>query len=254
MSETNVNNPIAIRSPETRTLYTLDVMGRATKGHKPNKPAITKKPITTKKPATTNKSVITSMPAIASKNQEIIIAHGSYIPGAVNDSYKPSSPQSNYSYSTPGGNHWAPGTPSTASTISSSCYTQPGGSPSLPTSHTVSLSGFHHHTTLSQVQTMVGRVSSSHELNDRNIQFVDGSTIVTSDKADARRLKRAFNGLRIRGVPITARRGQQPYDAPQSWGQNWGQNWGQGWEQGWGQYSPQYWPQSWGYKHIYNTG
>ncbi|KAH8160223.1 hypothetical protein CIB48_g8026 [Xylaria polymorpha] len=123
--------------------------------------------------------------------------------------------------------------------------------PPPPTSHTVSLSGFHPNTTLRQIQLLVRDVSSNHELNDPNFQVVDGTTIVTSDKTDARRLRRALNGLRLRGVPITATRGHRPYEfgtypppnfnpyiypnpAPYPWSypylgpQNSGQNWGQG--------------------------
>ncbi|KAI0450724.1 hypothetical protein F5B21DRAFT_528737 [Xylaria acuta] len=230
--ETNVDDPITIRCPRTISAYALKMIRMAIKPHKTYEPVVT------------------------SAGHKIVIAHGTYIPGAAWNNYGPLSPQP--IDESPLWNHCAPSTPSSTSSFPY-YYTQPAWPPSPPTSHTVSLGGFHHKTTLRRVQMAVQGVSSRCELNDPNVQFVDGSTITTSDKADARRLRRALDGMRLDGASITATRGQRPYEFgtypypyPYSGFQNWGQDWWQDWWPQWGQQNwwP-HWEQNWGYNWGY---
>ncbi|KAI0438201.1 hypothetical protein F4803DRAFT_555275 [Xylaria telfairii] len=228
--DTNGDSPITIRNPEELSSYGSNVMKLATNNCKPSKPAV------------------------AYRRHEIVIAHGTYIPP--NPKASPVGYQRRV-YTTPELNPSTPSTPSTPGASGpligpySHFFTRPIPPPSPPTTHTVSLSGFHPNTTLRQVQALVRHVSSRRELNDPRLQVIDGTTIVTSDKTDARRMRRALNGVRLQGVPITATRGRRPYEfgtypppnfnpyinpnaTPYSWPypyvglQNLGHSWGQG--------------------------
>ncbi|KAI1737843.1 hypothetical protein F4680DRAFT_427222 [Xylaria scruposa] len=186
-------------------------------------------------------------PVVARKTmnrlRQIVIAHGSYVPGVVNNSSNiaMSCSPNGFGGWTFRGSHWCTGSPYTTSTVSSLNL---AGSPPLPESHTVFLSGFHHETTLRQIRTMVEEISCHYELIDRNIHFVDGSTIVISNEVDAKRLTDALNGYVFHGASIVASYGQRPYEFgtypyPQTHpylgfqgrGQDWQQESGQFWHQ-----------------------
>ncbi|KAJ2983786.1 hypothetical protein NUW58_g6189 [Xylaria curta] len=86
-------------------------------------------------------------------------------------------------------------------------YTQPVVDlPPPPKYHTVSLSNFHSRVTIRQVQDFVRRVSKYLYLEDRDFHFIDGTTIATSNKRDARRFRKALSGSQLRGLTIKTRR------------------------------------------------
>ncbi|KAI0193023.1 hypothetical protein EV127DRAFT_490263 [Xylaria flabelliformis] len=204
ISATNIDQPIRIRYPDTQSNYVQKIMGTA------------RQYVTYfKKVAKADKSTEADKPVVASKTidpaRDIIIAHGSYVPGAPapgTNSHTSSGPNSG-SHGTTHTIHLASGSPYTVSTT-----TSPGlaGSLPLPESHMVFLSGFSNNTTILQIRTMVMKALRGHELTDYDFRFVDRSTILTSNEADARKLASALNGFMFHGVQFTASYGQRPYE------------------------------------------
>ncbi|KAI0467016.1 hypothetical protein F4859DRAFT_518633 [Xylaria cf. heliscus] len=223
-AETNVDDAITIRRPLMRSPYAIDIMKQAIKPHKTSEPP--------------------------TDNNEIVIAHGTHDPTPAIQSY-------NVLYGSgmctiPSDDGWAPSVSSAESARSAPYpyyyYSQTSLFLPPPTTHTVSLSGFHHNTTMRDIQMVVGKMISSWALNDPNVQFMDGSTIVTSDKADARRLRKALDGFWLNGVQIRARRGQRPYEfatSPYRYSPagfpSWAQPLGPDYTHHFGQYHWQYW-------------
>ncbi|KAI0866257.1 hypothetical protein F4860DRAFT_215258 [Xylaria cubensis] len=107
---TNIDHPIRIQYPNTQTNYIRGIMETA------------RKYFTLKKKAKADKSTEADKPVVAQKtidrSREIIITHGSYVPGTPTqsaNSYMSSSPNSGR-HCTPYMNHWASGSPYTMST------------------------------------------------------------------------------------------------------------------------------------------
>ncbi|KAI0546777.1 hypothetical protein F4679DRAFT_556483 [Xylaria curta] len=231
---TNVDNPLIIRRPYTKRGHIKHVMKKTTK------------PVEDEM-AEADKSILADISLVDQMNMDthgIVIAHGSYVPGEVTNSSL-SSPNSCGSW-TPYGDYWGQRSPYTMSTASSPSLA--GTPPPPPESHTVFLSGFHHDTTLRQIRTMVEETSCRLGLSDRNIVFVDGSTVVVSNEADAKSLTCALNGYLFQGNYIVARYDRRPYEFstyayPQSYPYYGFQNWEQNWERGRGHFWHQYWPQ-----------
>ncbi|KAI0114094.1 hypothetical protein GGR51DRAFT_505473 [Nemania sp. FL0031] len=87
---------------------------------------------------------------------------------------------------------------------------EPFGRPALQALHTVMLSGFHYNTTMREIRKFVEQVAARRRLKDKNFRFVEGVTIVTKFKSDAKLLRDCLDGRRLRGVAITATRGKLP--------------------------------------------
>ncbi|KAI1122520.1 hypothetical protein F5Y10DRAFT_271022 [Nemania abortiva] len=137
------------------------------------------------------------MPVIANGTYDpSSMAHGAYIPYCPH----PYHPQAwGGFYMTPEWTCWDASSPFDYGT-------QVVGPPALNAVHTVELSGFHHNTTMREVEGLVTRAAKFLRLRKEDYSFSEGVRVVTKSKSDARKLAKCLDGWRLNGATLTATR------------------------------------------------
>ncbi|KAJ8127499.1 hypothetical protein O1611_g6136 [Lasiodiplodia mahajangana] len=202
-SDRNVGQPINIRLPHEPSRYIMGIIAYVAKWDS--------------QPRNETPRVTEPSP----KDRAPVIAHGTYIKGKGFGPFEPDIPGSKSSsvedapaplyqapswgeiYTDHGWDGWSSSAPG---------YDDGRiiGHPIQQALHTVTLSGFHHNTTMKEVENFVRDVAARRRLKDTEFRFADGVTIVTRFKGDAKILRDSLNGRRLRSVPLTATRGKLP--------------------------------------------